>query len=79
MAALCADRPELLANTLLVADRCDRNVLPGTARLPSLFEDDGQALGEIVQSHTQSVHGNRDSDDHHRRRAGFEVESIRHM
>lgn len=48
MAALYADRPDLLANTLRVAERCDDDVLPPRTRLPKLYDDDAHALREIT-------------------------------
>jgi DNA polymerase III alpha subunit len=48
MRDLFADRPDLVANTLLVAGRCDDEVLPARTQLPQLFEDDNHALREIV-------------------------------
>ncbi|HEY0867345.1 MAG TPA: PHP domain-containing protein, partial [Fimbriimonas sp.] len=49
MAYLFADRPDLVSNTLLVAERCDASVLPDRTKLPSLFGDDAQALRDIVE------------------------------
>ena len=59
MAAHYADRPELLEATLRVADRCEDDVLPGRARLPSLFADDDHALREIVESEAHGAYGSR--------------------
>ena len=48
MSELFDDRPNLLVNTLLVADRCDDDVLPSRTQLPCLFEDPNHALKEIT-------------------------------
>ncbi|MCB8932116.1 MAG: DNA polymerase III subunit alpha [Fimbriimonadaceae bacterium] len=48
MAELFADRPDLLANTLRVAERCEDDVLPPRTRLPQLYDDDAHALREIT-------------------------------
>ncbi|MFW5697400.1 MAG: DNA polymerase III subunit alpha [Fimbriimonadaceae bacterium] len=48
MQNLFADRPELIENTRLVADRCDEDVLPARAQLPRLFEDPAPTLYELA-------------------------------
>lgn len=48
MARLYSDSEQLLANTLLVAERCDEDVLPPRTELPQIFEDDDRALREIT-------------------------------
>lgn len=48
MASLFADRPDLLANTFLVAERCDDDVLPARTNLPPIYDDDAHALREIA-------------------------------
>jgi error-prone DNA polymerase len=48
MAALFADAPELLANTLRVAEACAADVLPERTQLPGVFDDDGAALRELT-------------------------------
>ncbi len=42
------DRPDLLANTLKVAERCEENVLPKRTELPRLYDDDAAVLREVV-------------------------------
>lgn len=48
MAARFADRPDLLENSLIFAERCDDEVLPPRTQLPAVFEDDVQALREVT-------------------------------
>ncbi|RYG39139.1 DNA polymerase III subunit alpha [bacterium] len=48
MERLFSDRPGLLSNTLLVAERCESEVLPGRVALPKLYEDEGAALREAT-------------------------------
>ncbi len=48
MAERFADRPDLLANTLRFADRCDDDVLPARTRLPTLYQDAEHVLKEAV-------------------------------
>ncbi|MBI3721801.1 MAG: DNA polymerase III subunit alpha, partial [Fimbriimonas ginsengisoli] len=57
MGRLFTDRPDLLARTLEVADRCADDVLPKRTRLPSLFEDDAHALREIVEVQSMAAYG----------------------
>ena len=46
MATLFSDRPDLLENTHLVANRCDDEVLPSRTRLPGVTPDDNAFLFE---------------------------------
>jgi len=48
MAALFDDRPDLLATTLAVAERCDDNVLPDRTRLPQIFDNPNQVLRDAT-------------------------------
>jgi error-prone DNA polymerase len=57
MAALYRDRPGLLENTRLLAERCDPDVLPPRARLPSLYADERAALREIAYDGARRRHG----------------------
>jgi error-prone DNA polymerase len=50
MGQLYRDRPDLLQNTLRVAERCDGHVLPKRSRLPSLFDDPPDALRHFVMN-----------------------------
>jgi error-prone DNA polymerase len=50
MAELYTDCPELLHNTLQVAERCDEDVLPARTQLPELFPDPAHALREITDA-----------------------------
>lgn len=43
-----SDRPDLLKNTLSVAESCDEDVLPARTRLPKLYDDESTALREMV-------------------------------
>lgn len=45
---LFADRPDLIENTLKVAERCDDDVLPPRTVLPILYENSEQTLRDIV-------------------------------
>lgn len=56
MSVLYADRPDLLRNTLLVAARCDPEVLPSRTRLPRLCEDEAEALREAVRRGAKERH-----------------------
>jgi error-prone DNA polymerase len=75
MAVLYADRPELLVNTLLLADRCEEDVLPERTKLPQLFPDDGHALREIVEAQAHLAYG-EGLTPRHRRRLAHEVDRI---
>ncbi|MFM9873005.1 MAG: DNA polymerase III subunit alpha, partial [Fimbriimonadaceae bacterium] len=48
MWSLFGDSPELLANTHLVADLCEPDILPGPTKLPLIARDPDQALREIT-------------------------------
>ena len=48
MERLFRDRPELLANTLKVAERCDKDVLPPRTQLPKLYADEAYVLREYT-------------------------------
>jgi error-prone DNA polymerase len=58
MFQLYQDRPDLLENTLLVADMCDEDVLPSRVSLPKMFEDDSHALKEIVEANAHFAYPN---------------------
>lgn len=57
MALLYRDMPELLANSLLIASRCDDDVLPDRTQLPQIYDDDVQALREITMIGAYQRHG----------------------
>jgi error-prone DNA polymerase len=48
MLGLFHDLPDLLDNTLAIADECDDSVLPPRTSLPPMFADDRSALREAV-------------------------------
>ena len=48
MKKLYSDKPELVENTLLVADLCEDDVLPERTQLPKLFKESGSALTQIT-------------------------------
>lgn len=75
MAVLYADHPELLANTLRLAERCDDDVLPARTKLPQVFEDDDHALREIVNAEAFTAYGSKLTDKH-RRRLSHEIDRI---
>jgi error-prone DNA polymerase len=56
MQELFIDQPHLLANTQLVAERCDDDVLPGRTRLPGLTENDDAALIAIAWKGARDRH-----------------------
>lgn len=60
MGELYADEPELLANTVLIAEKCDDEVLPDRTQLPKLFDDDNRALREITWMGAHQHHKNID-------------------
>ena len=49
LAQLYVDRPDLVANTARVAERCDADVLPGRTRLPTFCEDEPALLYQLVR------------------------------
>ena len=53
MTNLFEDRPDLLENTLRVAELCEDDVLPQRTRMPKLFPDSNEALRNIV--HTEAA------------------------
>lgn len=56
IAELFADRPQLVSNTLLLAEKCDDDVLPSRTRLPSLFKDPAKTLREATYSGARLRH-----------------------
>lgn len=48
MQKLYSDRPELLRNTLAIADRCDDDVLPSRTRLPQICDHPAEMLREVT-------------------------------
>ena len=74
MAELYADRPDLLANTLRVAERCEDDVLPKRTQLPPLFPDDNHAFKEIVWAEAAVAYGHLSTK--HKRRIRSETERI---
>lgn len=57
MTRLFVDRPDLLENTLRIADRCEDDVLPGRTRLPEIFPDPCHALREITLAGAHQHYG----------------------
>lgn len=49
MQTLYADLPELLTNTLRLSERIEPSVLPKRTKLPKLFDEPEQVLGDIVE------------------------------
>ncbi|HEY3780760.1 MAG TPA: DNA polymerase III subunit alpha [Fimbriimonadaceae bacterium] len=49
MEFLFIDHPELLANTLYVADLCEPDVLPARTQLPKLYSDEAYVLRHFTQ------------------------------
>lgn len=56
MQALYSDRPDLLQNTWRVSERCDEDVMPARARMPSVTGNDSEALWEKVMTQGRSVY-----------------------
>ena len=74
MGELFADRPDLLDNTLAISDMCEDKVLPGMAPMPSVFDDDSEALRQIV---LRKANENRPDMPHaYRKRIGRELARI---
>jgi error-prone DNA polymerase len=71
---LYSDRPDLLSNTILVAERCDADVLPQRMPLPNLFDNDAQALRDIVELGMYSSYPK--VEQKHRQRLKLEVARI---
>ncbi|MBL8059286.1 MAG: DNA polymerase III subunit alpha [Chthonomonas sp.] len=69
-----SSHPELLDNTLRIADMCDDDVLPGRASLPQLFENDQEALENIVKLNASLVYGSLKK--HQQRRLDYEMSRI---
>ncbi len=74
MAALFADIPQALQNSLEIAEKCDSDVFPSRPPLPSLFEDDDIALREIVEANAHFAYPNY--TPLHRQRLRMEVDRI---
>jgi error-prone DNA polymerase len=54
--ALYSDRPDLIENTVRVADLCDDDVLPSRTRLPQLYDDPSTALRHITFAGAEARH-----------------------
>lgn len=50
MAAMFADHPEWISETLRIAEHCDDDVLPTRTQLPPLYDDPNHAIREIVEA-----------------------------
>jgi len=74
MAALYGDCPELLTATRRIEERCDDDVLPGRARIPSLFPRPDEALHHLVKAGLALRYPRASRD--HRRRLDHEMERI---
>ncbi|MDR3691134.1 MAG: DNA polymerase III subunit alpha [Fimbriimonas sp.] len=57
MSAIFADRPDLVANTLKVADRCERSVLPGRTELPRFSDDENGLFRELTLQGARNRYG----------------------
>ncbi|HKU52931.1 MAG TPA: PHP domain-containing protein, partial [Nitrospira sp.] len=71
---LYQDHPDWIENTLRVAELCDRDVLPGLAPLPHVFDDDNAALQKIVMDRARQIRPQMPTN--YRRRIGRELASI---
>ena len=65
---------DLLDNTLRIADMCDDDVLPERAGLPQLFDNDAQALVDIVKLNASLVYG--PMKKHQQGRIDYEISRI---
>lgn len=57
MEFLFRDRPDLLRNSLKVAERCDGHVVPERVALPSITGDDDRFLRQLVKQKAREVYG----------------------
>ena len=74
---LYADRPELLANTLIVAELCEGDVLPGRTELPSVFgEDEPREFHEMAWAGARRRYGGEIYRHEIRRRMETELATI---
>ncbi|ARU42082.1 hypothetical protein CCB80_13400 [Armatimonadetes bacterium Uphvl-Ar1] len=58
MHTLYQDAPDLIANTLLIADLCEDNVLPGRTELPPVTDNPNQMLREVTYAGMHEWHRN---------------------
>ncbi len=74
MSDLFADRLDLLTNTLMVAERCEDDVLPGRTRLPDIVPDPNHAIREAAFAGALERHGR--IDQKLKTRLEFELDRI---
>ncbi len=74
MRARYADEPNWVENTFRIAEAIDEDVLPSRTRLPAIYENDDEALRQIVDVRARAVYG-LDSVKH-KRRLHFELARI---
>jgi len=74
MGEIFSDRPDLLDNTYRVADLCEEDILPGLAPLPRVFEDDNEALRQIVLARVPELRTSMPT--RYRQRVGRELARI---
>lgn len=67
MLYLYRERPDLLANTLRVADLCDEKVVPDRAALPSVTPDDNATICQLVRAEARRIYGSSYGHDHRKR------------
>jgi len=77
MQELYRDRPDLLRNTLTVAERCETKLLPGMSVLPRFCPDEAAALREIVMDAAR--YRCKDFKPDRRRRLDWELERIERL
>jgi len=68
------DRPDLIENTMRLAERCDRNVLPVRAELPKFCDEENAAFREITLAGAKSRYGSFSRQLH--QRLDMEMERI---
>lgn len=72
--ALYADRPDLLQNTLHLAELCDSSVLPSRTKLPDICDNPAYALRETTYREANMRIGRL--NDKHKRRIDHELNRI---
>ncbi len=78
MELLFHDRPDLLRNTLKVADLCDDSVVPSRVALPTVTENDEKFLYDLVRHEAKNVYGD-DYTPRHWQRLQMELNRIREI
>lgn len=67
MKVLFHDRPDLLTNTLRIAERCEEKVVPERAVLPTVTDNDEAFLIDLVKAEARNVYGRNYTPKHQER------------